>query len=254
VQTENNIESALNKLKASQRCHPNAVQTLIEEAIEFLEIPSPRITEQDATWYAHSANIATPNSDDVYLVEYSMPGLHGKTNTSKAVIHYHPSHGWRSKVTPMFVGNTAKDSAYIVKNMIGFRAVFSERDRVTEQDAREIELSDKAQARYQTILDHQDWIKTDFDRMAIKAATKINVDMDVGLIDYYPATILAKMIAPNYSEIDRLRDGIAAIVKTVKPLSNFDGYQVLAMSPHQLINHVNALLDKLSAKPESVGG
>jgi uncharacterized protein HemX len=125
--------------------------------------------------------------------------------------------------------------------------------RITEQDAREIELSDKAQARYQTILDHQDWIKTDFDRIAIKAATKINVDMDVGLIDYYPATILAKMIAPNYSEIDRLRDGIAAIVKTVKPLSNFDEYQVLAMSPHQLINHVNALLNKLNAKPESIG-
>ena len=86
----------------------------------------------DNAWYEHTAEIEAPTADDVYLVEYSVPGLHGNINKAEVIIHFHPTHGWRNVITPCFVGNTAKDSLYAVHNMVGFKPIFNQ---VTPQAA-----------------------------------------------------------------------------------------------------------------------
>lgn len=82
---------------------------------------------QEPVWYSHTADIAPPEEEDVYLVDFKMPGLNGRENIAQAIIHFHPGHGWRSKITPSFCGNTPKDSAYAVKNMVGFVKIFGAR-------------------------------------------------------------------------------------------------------------------------------
>lgn len=76
-----------------------------------------------SVWYQHTAKIDAPKSENVFLVNYTVPGI-GKNNVTQAMIHFHPAHGWRSKITPCFVDDPAKDSKFAVDNMIGFRPLF----------------------------------------------------------------------------------------------------------------------------------
>lgn len=97
----------------------NAAQMLKEQTT-----PAESVQGEIPVWYPHTATINSPLDDDLYIVDYSAQGLHGKINLAQALMHFNPSHGWRSKITPAFVGNKPKDSKYVVDHLVSFRKVF----------------------------------------------------------------------------------------------------------------------------------